>query len=117
MPINDRLDIARERQRARVAWVHAVLPTSGDLLALGEALRAPVARPARLGLLARLASRRAQLGATGAPPVGPVAVSETRGGVTAHVLEVPVSWLDRPITVVCRPQRPARAAAPVVVRG
>jgi hypothetical protein len=117
MAPNDVLDIARERQRARVAWVHAILPAAGDLLALGEALRTPVVRPARPGLLwPLLGVRRTHPGATGTTPVGLVAVSETRDGVTVHVLEVPVSWLDRPVTVVRRPQR-AETAAPMVVRG
>ena len=122
MAILDRMDIAREHQRARVAWVHAIVPTTGDLLTLGEAVRTPVARPARRrGLFAwLLVGRRSQLGATAVPPVGPVAVSDTRDGVTTHVLELPAAWLDRPVTVIRRPagaSSGSSAPAAVVVSG
>ena len=105
MVILDRMDIAREHQRARVAWVHAVVPTSADLLTLGEAVRTPVTAPrVRRSLLARLTSRPARSGATGGvTPVGPVAVSDIRDGVVTHVLELPAAWLDRPVTVIRRP--------------
>ena len=105
MAILDRMDIAREHQRARVAWVHAVVPTSADLLTLGEAVRTPVTAPrVRRSLLARLTSRPARSGATGGvTPVGPVAVSDIRDGVVTHVLELPAAWLDRPVTVIRRP--------------
>ena len=105
MAILDRMDIDREHQRARVAWVHAIVPTTSDLLTLGEAVRSLVVQPAaRRGLLARLlVGRRSQLGATAVPPVGPVAVSDTCDGVTVHVLELPAACLDRPVTVIRRP--------------
>lgn len=108
MPINDVIDAERERQRAKVAWVHAVLPTSAALLALGDAVRAPIPAPVPRGLWPR--PRRAGAGA-GVTPVGPVAVSDTLDGVTTHVLELPVSWLTRPVTVIRRhPSKPAPPA-------
>jgi hypothetical protein len=106
---NDRLAIAREHARAQVAWVRVLMPTSNDLLALGEALRPSPAPARRPGLLSRLGRRgqprtTAQGGAGGG--VGPVAVSDTVDDVTVHVLEIPVSWLARPVTVIRRPTRP-----------
>jgi hypothetical protein len=129
-PPNDLLASQREAARAGVAWARALMPTSGDLLALGEALRGAAAQPIRTGLWSRLGRRGGQRDATlagasrqglapglarrsgsrvGAEQVGPLAVSETRDGVTVHVLEVPLSWLDRPITVIRRPTHTATA--------
>jgi hypothetical protein len=108
MAPNDVLDIDRETARNQVAWVHVLMPSAGALLALGEAVTTPTtsrpaARPAGrpgAGISRRLPWRR-----TGgeAPVVGPVAVTETRGGVSVHVLEVPVTWLARPVLVIRRP--------------
>lgn len=109
MAPNDLLDVAREDARRRVDWVHAVLPDQAALLALHRCVVTPAPR----------GRRRLRGGPTATPwtllvaqqHVGLCAISDTRGGLTTHVLEIPAGWLACAILTVGPPVRDAAHAA------
>ena len=91
MTPNDRLAAARDHARARVAWVHAVMPSAGAALDLGRAIRGPapaVVVPVRRGGLGSEWSRL-----VAGQRLGPRAVSDWADGAVRHVVEVPLAWL------------------------
>lgn len=109
MPPNDLLDAAREVARRNVQWVHALLPDQAALLALHRCVVSPPPR-----------GRRRRAGGPTATPwrrlvaqqdIGLCAISDTRGGVTTHVLEIPTSWLACPVIRIGPPAPPQPAPA------
>ena len=109
---NDLLDAAREAARARVAWVHAVLPTAVDAVQLAatfhSATRPPVPQQAPIGrrgpwrtLLRRPVGRAVGGDPRRVPfavlvdqmPTGVVTLTEHRAGRAVHVVEIPAAWL------------------------
>jgi hypothetical protein len=92
MPPNDLLDAALEYARARVRWVHVVVPTTTAAVALAMAIRGP--RPTgpaiRPGSPAGVPFPRL----VAQQHVGPSAVTLMIAGRTTHAVDVPVTWLD-----------------------
>jgi hypothetical protein len=91
MPPNDLLDAARETARREVDWFHAVLPDQKALLLLHRCVVTPPPRGRRRRPGGPTATPWPQLVAQ--QEVGLCAISDTRAGVTTHVLEIPVVWL------------------------
>jgi len=116
---NDVLDAAREAARARVAWVHAVLPTLADAVRLAAAVQtspsddvaATSARPWQHGgtgpAWLRLLRRPSGHGIVGDPrrvpfeqlvaemPLTVRTLTVHRRGRAVHVTEIPAVWIDR----------------------
>jgi hypothetical protein len=114
---NDLLDRARDAARDRVPWVHAVLDTYADAMALACAVRPVPAVPrqrTRRGSSWRDLLRRPAQVAGGDPrracharlveqmPLSVVTHVWRHQGRTLHVVEIPAPWLTGSLTAVTR---------------